>query len=390
MPTPSSSRPEPPSPEEAAPAVRKLLRTFLGPGVETARWKPSTTPTELVSAAARFRVLPHVRSALKAADVPSLWREEAEQLLLPVMQRRTAAAMMLCRHAAAALRCLDAAGVSVIPFKGPFLSADVYGDSFFRPGADIDLLLVRGRADIERASSALRGIGYVEPDIAPEVREYHHTSKGQLGLVGKRRPPLDLHYALYDDLPARAIAEASARAIAVTDEGPHRLRFAFVDLLMILAVHYWRHPGASGMLPLVDLAMVLRDPRAFPDGWLDIVRSWRMALYIAAGMEAVRHEFGVSVAGEAPELLRATLPRKARALCERIRRDGPGSLPFGLVQGFHRLGLPWRERLRAVRRYVWPHPGKLAEETKDGKGPRGRLARLVGVGRRLLKAVRRR
>ena len=134
---------------------------------------------------------------------------------------------------------------------------------------------------------------------------------------------------------------------------------------MVLAVHYWRHPGTGGVLPLVDLAMVARDPRTFPDGWLDIVRFWRMPLYVAAGLEAVRHEFGVSPAGEAAEFVRATLPRRERTLCERIGRDGPGSLPFGLVQRFHRLGLPWRERLRALRRYVWPHPGKLAEEAKS-------------------------
>jgi hypothetical protein len=304
------------------------------------------------------------------------------------MQRHTAAAMMLCWQATVVLKCLDTAGVSVIPFKGPFLSGDVYGDSLFRPGTDIDLFLARGRVDIERASSALREIGYVEPEVAPEVREYHHTSKGQLGFVSDSVPPLDLHYALYDDLPVRAVAAAVARAVTVTDEKPNRLRFAFADMLMILAVHYWRHPGESGVLLLADLAMILRDPRTFTDGWLDVVRSGRMSLYVAAGMAAVRHEFGVRAADEASELLCATLPSKARTLCERIRQNGPLSLPFGLVQRVHRLGLPWRERLRAVKKYVWPHPGKLAEETGGDWRDRSRLARLAGLALRSLRAFR--
>ena len=125
MPTSSPSRSEPPASKEAASAVRKLLRVFLGTEGRAASWKPSATPAEFVNAAARSRVLPHVHSALKIADVPSPWREEAERLIAPVMHRHTAAAMMLCRHAALALRCLDAAEVSVIPFKGTFLSTDV-------------------------------------------------------------------------------------------------------------------------------------------------------------------------------------------------------------------------------------------------------------------------
>jgi hypothetical protein len=304
------------------------------------------------------------------------------------MQRHTAAAMVLCRHAAAALRCLDDAGVPVVPFKGTFLSSDVYDDPLFRPGTDVDLLLAGGRADLARACDALRGIGYVEPEVAPEVRDYCLTEKGQLGLVGERMPPLDLHHALYDDLPARARADAVARAVAVEGEEPRRLRFAFVDMMMILAVHYWRHPGPVGVLTLVDLAMVFRDARAFPEGWLDVVRSWRMAFYVAAGMEAVRHELGVSPAGGVSEILLEELPGKPRSVCERIRRDGPAGVPFGLVQRRHRLGLPWRERLRAVWRYVWPHPGKLAEEAKDGPASTGLPARLAAMGRRLLRATR--
>jgi hypothetical protein len=304
------------------------------------------------------------------------------------MQRHTAAAMVLCGHAAAALRCLDDAGVPVVPFKGTFMSSDVYGDPLFRPGSDVDLLLSGGRADLARACDALRGIGYVEPEVAPEVRDYRLTEKGQLGLVGERVPPLDLHYVLYDDLPARAPADAVGRAVAVEGEEPRRSRFAFVDMMMILAVHYWRHPGPVGVLTLVDLAMVLRDARAFPEGWLDVVRSWRMEFYVAAGMEAVRHELGVSPAGGASELLRAALPGKARAVCERIRRDGPGGLPFGLVQRRHRLGLPWRARLRAVGKFLWPHPGKLAEEAKGRSVPTGLPARFAAAGRRLIRAAR--
>jgi len=373
--------------DEATRDLRRLLRAFLESGDGLSDWTPLSSPEELLRASARLRVLPHVHSALETSRPPGSWREKMSGLLVTVMKKRAAAAMALQHYAGAVLRRMDAAGIPVIPFKGIFLSADVYGDALFRPGTDIDLLLVRGRADIHQALSALKDIGYAEPDISPVVRDYLLSEKGQFDLVSDSMPPLDIHYALYDDLPGNAREDAAARAVPVSGEQPRRLRLARVDLLMVLAVHYWRHPGVDRMLSLVDFAMVCRDPEAFPEGWLGIVKAWRMPFYVAAAMAAAENEFGVSAAGESCERLLGLLPRGARDLCARIRDAGPDDLPFGLVQRVHRLGLPWGQRLRAVRKYLWPHPGRLAEEEGLGRSSRRLSARLGLAWRRLLRGI---
>jgi len=373
--------------DEAIRDVRRLLRAFLGTSENLAGWKPLSSPEDLLRAAARLRVLPHIHSALEQSSVRAPWREEMSGLLVTVMKKRAATAMALQHYAGVVLRRMEAAGIPVIPFKGTFLSADVYGDALFRPGTDIDLLLVRGRADIQRALSALKDIGYTEPEHSPVVRDYLFSEKGQFDLVSDRMPALDIHYALYDDLPKNAREDAAARAVPVSGEQPRRLGLAHVDLLMVLAVHYWRHPGIDRMLSLVDFAMVCRDPEAFPEGWLGIVRAWRMPFHVAAGMAAAEHEFGVSPAGGSYERLLGLLPRRAKDLCARIRDAGPDDLPFGLVQRVHRLGLPWGQRLRAVRKYLWPHPGRLAEEEVLGRSSRRLATRLGLAWRRLLRAI---
>jgi len=374
--------------DQAVRDIRHLLRVFLGSVEDLAGRTSLSSPEDLLRAAARLRVLPQINSALEKSGTPESWREEMSGLLVPVMRRRAATTMALQHYANLVLRCMEAADVPVIPFKGTFLSADVYGDALFRPGADIDLLLVRGRADAGRALSVLEGMGYAEPEVPAVVRDYIMSEKGQFDLVSEKMPPLDIHYALYDDLPRIAREDAAARAATVTDEQPRRLRLAHIDLLMVLAVHYWRHPGVDRMLSLVDFAMVCRDPEAFPEGWLKIIRSWRMAFYVAAAMAAAEHDLGVSPEVDAFERLLEVLPRKAKDLCARIRDAGPDDLPFGLVQRVHRLGLPWGQRLRAVRKYVWPHPGRLAEEEGAGRSSRRLSARLGLAWRRLLRGIR--
>jgi hypothetical protein len=92
---------------------------------------------------------------------------------------------------------LDQTGVAFIPFKGPFWSARLYENYYWRHIGDIDLLMTK--ADAEQAAQQLMTIGY-HPDILENSLEEEFVARGELALLpGKDRPrgvPVELHWDL--------------------------------------------------------------------------------------------------------------------------------------------------------------------------------------------------
>lgn len=84
---------------------------------------------------------------------------------LRTLRRRQALSLMLRQEAASAAgRCLQAAGIDYVLFKGILLGELLYGDPLLRPSADVDVLF----AEVDRpaAHEALRAAGF-EP--APQA-----------------------------------------------------------------------------------------------------------------------------------------------------------------------------------------------------------------------------
>jgi Uncharacterised nucleotidyltransferase len=92
----------------------------------------------------------------------------------------------------AALRLLAEEGIAAVPLKGPLLGRRIYGDPGLRaPSCDADVLV--RRADLERARSALGGLGYRCPDqVAWEdgLPLLHYT----LVPADASHPALELHW----------------------------------------------------------------------------------------------------------------------------------------------------------------------------------------------------
>ncbi len=178
------------------------------------------------------------------------------------------------------------------------------------------------------------------------------------------------------------------RAGHVQREGLSRLVFDRLDLLMLLVSHYWLYFPSAKTKWLLDCAVLFGDPGTFNNGWARRVRTWRVSFLVAAAFEAVRHEFGVVPATPDMGDLRVGLGRSEREICERIALAGPNALPEGLVMKVHRLHLPWRERLRAIRRFLWPHPGFVVSRTGLRHGRPDPFQRFAFGARRLAKALR--
>jgi hypothetical protein len=70
-------------------------------------------------------------------------------------------AMLLSRELLRICSAFDGCGIHVLPYKGPALACQLYGDVAARQFSDLDLLV--RRVDVERAQAALAQLGYCQP-----------------------------------------------------------------------------------------------------------------------------------------------------------------------------------------------------------------------------------
>lgn len=112
----------------------------------------------------------------EGADMSAFDAEIAQRLdhavvqPLRVVRRRQALSLMLRQEAASAAgRCLEAAGIDYVLFKGILLGEMLYGDPLLRPSADVDVLF--DEADRPRAHAALLEAGF-EPAPQPDQPAY--------------------------------------------------------------------------------------------------------------------------------------------------------------------------------------------------------------------------
>ena len=206
------------------------------------------------------------------------------------------------------LRILDglsAKGIKAIPFKGPTLAAEAYGDIALRQVGDLDLL-VRG-ADLSVAQSYLEARGYRPMHDITRVQEGKLLkSVCQLPFVrGDRRVMVELHTAvtpkafsfpldterLWDRL--ESIDVIGKRVTALSPE----------DLLVILCVHGAKHIWSSLIL-ISDVAELIRShpgldwPRV-----IRLARKTRSARMLFLGLHLANNLFDVPLTTELHEMI---------------------------------------------------------------------------------------
>lgn len=150
---------------------------------------------------------------------------------------------------------LDDHGVEALPFKGPALAAQVYGDVSWRPFADLDLLVPKRQAD--DVLEELLEAGYEpEQELTASERdqfrrtEYHHTLSSPDGVyqveVHWRVAPERFPYPFdYDAMRERGVSvEIKGRSIPT---------LAPEDHLLVCCLHGCRHRWEK-LKWLVDVA----------------------------------------------------------------------------------------------------------------------------------------
>jgi len=157
------------------------------------------------------------------------------------------------------LDALAAAGVPAIPFKGPALAWQAYGDPALRFCRDLDILIPAH--EVEATFAVLARLGFVSqyPRLSAAHREAYHRYNGHdcLTAPGRRRS-VEPHWAIAPRTLGATLDTAGlfARAMTVPLGGRDIAALSIEDALLVAAVHGSKEEW-SRLIWAADIAALL-------------------------------------------------------------------------------------------------------------------------------------
>lgn len=258
------------------------------------------------------------------AQAPAAMPATVRERLRRHLATSTARYLVLTRELDRLLEAFAAAGLPMIPLKGPALAEMLYPHPALRPCSDLDLL-IRPEA-ILSADGLLQRLGYQRTaddhswsfDIAYDRATLYEGPGGV---------HVDLHWSLVSD-PRYAWNEAEAhtvweRAMPMPRGGGEARGLCPEDLLLHLAVHLAVHHGLAGLLWYWDLALILGRWADRLDWETVVARAgrWRVRTALYFALLGCETSFGVSAPVPVMATLKARGPRTA-LLRSILRRCG--------------------------------------------------------------------
>ena len=296
--------------------------------------------------ATNHHVLPLVHRALECAaqagqPVPPEYRACLHRLCLSISASNLRATAILRRLQ----ERLAAAGIRLVPVKGPALAALAYGDTALRQFEDLDLLVAR--EDVLRTVAALEQEGYVARELPPAASRSRYLAWLQDWSLHKPGDPLHLDLKpvlISHTLCGPASVDFMAQACQPVPVGAGAALLAPGPEAMLLAVCADGTNEMWGKVSSVaDVAALLT---AFPGAdWSGLLR--------AAGRFGLRRSLQIGtwlaeilLACPRPEAFRAArrdpvAQRLAQAAARRIRAEE--SLHTGMIR---QTLFSWRSRDR--------------------------------------------
>jgi hypothetical protein len=210
----------------------------------------------LMDAATRHGVLPLLFRSLNSLPEPGVRGAELRRIGWVFMHNA-----VRCRALSAELlHLLDLLGsqaIQAVPYKGPALSAMVYGDMAMRMAGDLDILVQP--SDAKKGVEILladgfrlhrRAIGRAKLDLR---HEYHLELASDV-----RRPPVELHWHFCNDLDFRPdLSQWWGRLIPLELEGRTVRIMPHEETLVTLCVHAAKEL-LNRMLLVADIAELIR------------------------------------------------------------------------------------------------------------------------------------
>lgn len=153
----------------------------------------------------------------------------------------------------------DAKGIPIMPFKGPVLAEQVYGDISLRSFADLDVLIPE--REYTRAEELLQSLGYLNDlkltpaQNAAFLKSAHHHHFGN----NKTGTSLELHWKISASIfyLQPDLSEAWNRAGITNILGKKVTSFSPEDMLLILCEHGARHQW-SQLSWIYDVAGIVK------------------------------------------------------------------------------------------------------------------------------------
>ncbi|MFN3324242.1 MAG: nucleotidyltransferase family protein [Bryobacteraceae bacterium] len=320
-------------------------------------------------------VLPHFHRNL------AQWfrREAGEETLhrLAAKARNSAVRNLALTSELLAVReAFETEGIRALPFKGPALSALLYGGVAMRPFLDLDLLLAP--ESVGPAGQILRRLGFeIEPPAPAFDRPFLHKDTAFVRPEGRVR--VEVHWRLAEPkfgvaMDFEGLWRRRARVMVCGREVP---TLDLEDLLLALAIHAARHCWSS-LKWTCDIAELLRT-----QPWVDLAgvreraremgcrRMLAVSLALAAEMLEDPARSRVREAVDAEGAVEAAASHVRRHLFQ-----PPESYYTDFI-----LLLNLRERLADRWRMAWP---ELIDQVRPAPG-----SRLPDYARRMGRLLRR-
>ena len=336
--------------------------------LECLRWQEGTfaadsIPSDLnwdffLQTARRHSVLPLVHRALgQHPGVPVPIREVLEF----IFRENALRSVVLTAELMRLLAGFAEHGISLLPYKGPTLAQQLYGDVALRSFSDLDLLVRIG--DVQRATDALETLGYAADPPIPASRRAAHLALASEQMF-RRTPGATLVELQWRIAPAYFSVDFDwdwfwHTAVRVSLGERQVTALAPEALLLVLAVHGGKHCWES-LGWIADIAQLLRK---FPGlDWdsvlttarsLGIERLLFLALAVAEKMLAVSPPNAVARLASADPVAPWLCREVEQYLASEVRAVPSLSDHWFSLRGRER----WRDRFRYVARLgLTPNP----------------------------------
>lgn len=188
-------------------------------------------------------------------EVPAPVLETLRGIFRSVLERNLVLGGELRRLA----KLFNANGITVVPYKGPILTQQVYGNLALRPSVDIDLLILR--KDFQRAKRLLLSQGY---------RPFYHVSSAEEELrllsaceyhlvTPSNHVMVEIHWGVWEEsvFPPKAVTDVFRRSRLSSFLGVNVLTLSPEDALVVTCIHLAKHRWRELRL-ICDVAELIR------------------------------------------------------------------------------------------------------------------------------------
>jgi hypothetical protein len=273
--------------------------------------------------------------------------------------------------------------IKACPFKGPVLTASLYGNIGLRSFGDLDILVPR--QDIHKAVDLLTSMGYPRPtppdehagidrdDVDPErigyLQPHHYALTRDVSSLGLGNIRVDLQWRISDPHFAFSLdsEERWSQLKPITILNREVPSFILDDLFLILCVHGCKHYWYR-LKWICDIAEILRAHKAHD--WspclaaakkLGVERTIKLSLFFAETL--LQAPVPVALSGEIEKDSRITA--NARWISARLFAEGEGRISEKRAFLFYLdMKDSWSDRIKHCLFYVWQFLAAIVTPTK--------------------------